>query len=87
MSLLGWGVFGGGIGYLIGEGIEWGFDMLVEDDLAIGGGLMLGSIPIILIGNSMRRNAYKVYNLNCAQSTASIGVYPTANGFGICLNF
>lgn len=90
VSLLGWGVFGGGIGYLVGEGIEWGFDMFDEDDLAIGGGLMLGSIPLILIGNSMQRNAYKVYNQNCAkQPSASISVGPAANsiGLGVYLDF
>ena len=90
VSLLGWGVLGGGIGYLVGEGIVWGFDMFDEDDLAIGGGLMLGSIPLILIGNSMQRNAYKVYNQNCAkQPSASISVGPTTNsiGLGVYLDF
>lgn len=85
VSLLGWGVFGGGAGYLIGNLIEWGD--LDEDELLVGGGLMLGSIPIILIGNSMRLNAYKVYNRDCAQSSVSLGVYPTGNGIGVCLSF
>ena len=82
VSLLGWMAFGGGIGGIIGGAVEGD-----RDALGIGGASILGSIPIIIIGNNMRRNAYKVYNRNCVQSTASLGIYPTANGIGICLNF
>ena len=73
---------------MIGNLIEWG--TIIDDDLLVGGGLMLGSIPIILIGNSMRRNAYKVYNQNCAkQSSASLSVGPATNsiGLGVYYNF
>ncbi len=82
VTVLGSLAMGGGIGGMVGGLIEE-----ESDYVTIGGLVVAGSIPIILIGNSVQRNAYKVYNRDCAQSSVSLGVYPTGNGIGVCLNF
>lgn len=82
INLIGWCVWGGGAGYALGSLIGGN-----DSGLYTGAYVALGSLPIILIGSSMQRNAYKVYNQNCTQHVASLGIYPTTNGIGFCLNF
>lgn len=53
---------------------------------AIGAGLTVSSIPMLILGNKYQKNAYKEYNKHCAKSaTLSMGV--TGNGVGVVLNF
>jgi hypothetical protein len=82
VTVLGSLALGGGLGGMLGGIIEEEYDYVT-----IGGLVALGSIPVMIIGGSMQRNAYKVYNRNCAQSSATLGIYPTANGMSICLSF
>lgn len=80
--LVGLGIESVGIGYMLGSLIKDN-----DEGIFVGAGAVLVSLPVLIIGGSMQRNAYKVYNRNCAQSTTSIGIYPTTNGIGFCLNF
>ncbi len=53
----------------------------------IGSALAIGSIPMLIGGGKKKNNAYKTYNQYCAQPTATLDIYPTSNGLGVCLNF
>ena len=85
INLIGWCVWGGGTGYALGSLIGGN-----DSGLYTGAIIAVSSLPIILIGSSMQRNAYKVYNQNCAkQSSASLSVGPATNsiGLGVYYNF
>lgn len=54
---------------------------------AIGAGLTVSSIPMLILGNKYQKNTYKEYNKHCAKpATLSMGL--TSNGgVGLTLNF
>lgn len=77
-----------GVGVLAGTSISIGdFSMGSTTGTIIGSALIISSVPVLIIGGNKKNNSYKIYNQYCAQSSVSLGVYPTGNGIGVCLNF
>ena len=77
-----------GVGALAGTSISIGdFHIGSTYGMITGGALILGSIPMFIIGSNKKKSALNIYNQYCAQPQAKLSVGPTANGIGICLSF
>lgn len=57
--------------------------------MAVGSGLMAGSIPCLIVGGIKRNNSHEVYNeVNARRQTAvSFGIQPAANGLAMVVQF
>lgn len=108
MFVSGISVFGAG-GFALsfaGVGALWGIwaSMWGDSDflracgwIAAGGGIaMLTSLPVFIVGNSLKRNAYEVYNESCLQPLPAknqpqpqleLSLQSSPNGIGFALKF
>jgi len=58
----------------------------------VGGGLLIGSIPCLVIGSVKKNNSYEVYNENCSLSVPStakleFNLQSSQDGLGIAMRF
>lgn len=103
LTKAGWGTFGGGM-TLVLAGALWlamyeplelyktgGDQTGAYILLATGSVITLGaSVPILSVGYAKKNNAYKIYNSECASSTAaplSFNLTAGQNGIGIAMQF
>ena len=109
MFVSGISVFGAGIYTLslAGVGAFFGiwFDMFDSHSsitktcgwIALGGGIAaVVGLPVFIVGNSLKRNAYEVYNESCLQSLPAkhqqqpqleLSLQTSQNGLGLALRF
>jgi len=109
MFVSGISVFGAGVYTLsfAGVGAFFGiwFDMFDNHSsitktcgwIALGGGIAaVVGLPVFIVGNSLKRNAYEVYNESCLQSLPSkqqqqpqleLSLQASQNGIGFALRF
>ena len=97
----GWTCFGVGLGFELVGGVLFGVGINSRDDdvvlgcgipgaifLGAGSGLLVASVPCLVIGGIRKNNSHEIYNAQCAKQTAlSFDFKTTGNGIGIAMRF
>jgi hypothetical protein len=99
----GWGLLGAGIGTFVVGTAVYGVGVynytignktpaLIGSGaavMAVGSGLMAGSIPCLIVGGIKRNNSHEVYNEIKRQNGMAVtfGIQPAANGMAMVMQF
>ena len=97
----GWTCFGVGVGFEFIGGVLFGVGINSHNSdvvlgcgipggilLGAGSGLLVASVPCLVIGGIRKNNSHEIYNVQCAKQVAfSFDFKTTGNGVGIAMHF